>query len=204
MTSCILNCFSPADSSGGGLATLLSAAGLLLTAISASIAALAYIGSRKAAADAHMHSLFREYLRLRIERASQRSPWMGKPTALDREVRSSKHYVLEEMYGWLAAQWPPFWRSWLLSRRRMETLAAWKNTIAYHLRKDGIATDLALSADCYSARFLQFAGRVAKAEQVPVARPACDLEGELQSRSWKWEPINRWPSANISQADHSS
>ncbi len=182
MSACLLNCVGQADA-GPDWVSYLSVLGLLLTALSAAVAALSYLASRRAAADSHMHMLFREYLKQRIDREVIAARDDVDMTRIDREMRSSKHYALEEMYGWLASQWP--WGLWapFVSRRRKEALIAWKNTIASHLRRDELSDDFSMTADCYGRDFLEFAGNLSG---------STTLTDVAKARRWKWRALNDW------------
>lgn len=104
---------------------------------------------RRGAADAaaaHMHGLFREYLK-------GRDGGGAKNHASDDAVsgHSFHLYTLEEMVIWLDRQW------WPQSRLSFDDRRAWRRTIAKHLFKNLDAVEhLVESTDSYGKPFLYF------------------------------------------------
>lgn len=141
------------------LATILGVAVAVLAGL---VALRTYRAANRNADNAHMHALFRDYLRIRFDHelaASQGSDGDG----LRDEAASIKLYVLEEMWGWVAAQrrryhnWPLIRNFQRVSQRR-QILDAWCATINSHIRGDEeeVLENLEDNRDCYSPEFLQY------------------------------------------------
>jgi hypothetical protein len=154
-------------------AQVATAVGLPVALLAGAIALVSYRTSRRAAGDAHMHGLFREFLIARLE--SDRSP-NATETAFDgtsrgkweKSVRGQlaglKLYALEAMWEWVRTQE----RAWLMRapftlirpwRTRLDMLASWRSTIIVHLNQESEEVLLSIRdyADCYSLSFLEFA-----------------------------------------------
>jgi hypothetical protein len=144
------------------LSSLASIAGVVVAIVAGLIALGSYKASNRAAANGHMHSLFREYLRVRFDHQALVAG--GKDDeGLQEETASLKLYVLEEMWAWVARQrsgletWPLVGRLPHL-RERKSMLDAWCKTIRSHIDidKDEVIDNLMDATDCYGMGFLEF------------------------------------------------
>lgn len=141
------------------MADLATATGVILGIISVVVAFKTFDDARATDRRSHMHSLFGQYLTLRLERQST-GPTGGDA---DRTFMMLKLYSLEEMFEWVQIEkglsrrrW---FRLWISNQKRLEYVSYWEATIRRHLRDDAatIATHMAEYADCYSHAFREFA-----------------------------------------------
>lgn len=147
----------------GTVANLATTFGVILAFIAAWIAYASHRRSAKDAAASHMHGLFRDYLRLRMEWSRQTDRREGDGIG---QLISFKLYTLEEMYAWVDRHrpWKPI--RWLYPYT-MSNIRGWEETIIYHLKEDAVtgAPDMparsigSLSeySRCYGDKFLLFA-----------------------------------------------
>lgn len=151
-------------------ANVATVAGILLALAAGVIAFVSYRDSNRAAENAHIHSLFNDYLRIRFDHRlhvdATAHPGGAAPRRIsgpvEDEVASIKLYVLEEMWVWIDRQrrdplrilnWSP------ASRRRLEeSLDAWEETILSHVDDDEkmVLTSIHFFTPCYSLGFLEF------------------------------------------------
>ncbi|MGQ9372053.1 hypothetical protein [Azospirillum sp. ST 5-10] len=144
----------------------------LATAASAAIAAAAvviafrsYLVSASSHRSTHMHSLFRDYLRLRFDSLtslnSDRTDDTIKAAVRD-QVTSMCLYTLEEMYAWTNREEKAIGlvpaRFGLRSEKRQDYINSWRYTILVHAlgNRDAIVENLELYAPCYGLPFIQF------------------------------------------------
>jgi hypothetical protein len=151
-------------------ANVATLAGIVLAFAAGVITFISYRASNRAAENAHIHSLFNDYLRIRFDHClhvdSTAPRTRAMPTKasdpVEDEVASIKLYVLEEMWAWIDRQrrdplrilhWSPGGR-----RRLEETLEAWEATILSHVDDDEIMvlTSIHAFTPCYSLGFLDF------------------------------------------------
>lgn len=92
-----------------------------VTAIAAVIVAVVqYISSSRAQERAHMHSIFREYLTVR----------MNAPRGKQAAVIGYRYYAMEEVYYWLIKQ---KLRRKIPLRMKDDEYRSWENTIKHHV-----------------------------------------------------------------------
>lgn len=157
------------------LATLASAATSLGVA-GLALAWLGYVRTSRAESAQHMHGLFRDYLKLRIENAHA-VPGRAGTDGLG-QIIGFKLYTLEEMFFWTWRRCNWFHRAcWNMPcvkllgfvRRQRDEVESWQHTIAYHLCSNGAESErtgveskesLVRHNQCYSLEFLAFAHRV--------------------------------------------
>jgi hypothetical protein len=139
----------------------------LATIIGAPLALLALIvgvatlrSGARAARFQHMHSLFKDYLRLQFEYSQAALQPGVDATALRKKLGSFKMYTLEEMYIWLRKERGLNLR-WLWSPFRRRYIDGWQATIDWYLddRSDEDFDDLAKAVACYGSGFLELVGR---------------------------------------------
>jgi hypothetical protein len=154
-------------------ANVATVAGILLVLAAGVIAFVSYRDSNRAAENAHIHSLFNGYLRIRfdhrlhVETTGLRGgAGTGQISDLvEEEVASIKLYVLEEMWVWIDRQRRDPLRilNWsAASRSRIEeSLEAWEATILSHVDGDEkmVLTSLHVFTPCFSLGFLEFLAR---------------------------------------------
>ena len=138
-------------------------------AIFAGVVALrAYISNTRAAANAQMHGLFRDYLRLRFDYASHTIDEKATENPLGEQLLSQlaglKLYALEEMYVWIRREegllrsFAGFPLRKTERRYQQDIINSWKATILTHTHQEEAAV-LASIVDytrCYSVEFLKF------------------------------------------------
>jgi hypothetical protein len=148
-------------------------------AVIAGIAALgSYASGKRAAADEHMHGLFREYLIARLDYDRERLSKFGlattdhggtegaggNPASVSGQIAGLKLYALEAMCDWarrqersLAFRTPLTKMEPWLTRR--DVLDSWRETIVVHLEQDkeDVLASLREYCECYSRSFLEFA-----------------------------------------------
>ena len=143
--------------------SLLSDAASFATIVGAPLALLALIvgvatlrTSARTARLQHMHSLFKDYLRLQFEYAQAIAQDKVDEAALRRKLGSFKMYTLEEMHLWLRKERGLNWR-WLWGPFRRRHIKAWEATIAWHLddSSDEDFAELEKAQECYSEGFLK-------------------------------------------------
>jgi hypothetical protein len=153
-------------------ASVATVAGIVLGLAAGIIAFISYRATNRSAENAHMHTLFSDYLRLRFDYLMHKDMAVASAGAttgssepaseLDEEVASIKLYVLEEMWVWIDRQesdplhllhWSPTSRA-----RLKESLQAWKATIFSHIDDDEDVVLLSIHrfTPCYSLGFLRF------------------------------------------------
>jgi len=137
--------------SGSALETYANVAtigGLVIAVVAALIALWTYKGTAADVAKGHMHAIFRDYLRLRMDRPSP-----------DRDFISYKFYAMEEAFLWVKQA-----RSRLLHRMRRDEYEAWLATISYHICDDAAETDAYLREPgiqaLYETEFYSFIQKV--------------------------------------------
>lgn len=151
---------------------------------------VAFISYRRASEDAasqHMHGLFRDYLKLRLDYVSKSSD-LDQP--FDRQLLAFKLYTLEEMFAWTWRRHGVASRVWcrvcanmgILTKifrqifvflrirdSKRDSIESWQKTISYHLCVESVGHDrngvesrdsLAMYNECYGIMFLAFAYRV--------------------------------------------
>lgn len=147
---------------------LLALVALVVALAGAAIALNTYTSSARDAANAHMHGLFRDYLRARLDVSMATPP---KRSALPYESVSDqltalKLYALEEMYSWVQRE-EKYNRDWLIwtpyrgskaRRDRSDFLYSWRKTILVHASQEGASVLKSFQdyASCYSVAFLRF------------------------------------------------
>jgi hypothetical protein len=113
-------------------ANFATALGGLVGLAAALIALAALLSSARTSRLEHMHSLFKEYLRLQFEYHSAVGDKNANVTALRSDLGSFKMYTLEEMTLWLKRE-----RGWRLlyfwSRFHKKHIESWSSTIDWHL-----------------------------------------------------------------------
>ena len=138
-------------------------------AIFAGVVALrAYISNARAAANAQMHGLFRDYLRLRFDYASHTTDEDATAKThgekLLPQLAGLKLYALEEMYVWTRRE-EGFLRSFagfpLRKNERLyqrDIINSWKATILTHTHQEEVAVLESIEdyTRCYSVEFLKF------------------------------------------------
>lgn len=150
------------------IASLATITGVLLAILAAWIAYSSHRRAAKDAAAAHMHGLFRDYLRLRTDWAHLSAVKNGRRYREDitEQVISFKLYTLEEMLAWVERHRPPrFLRS--IDAGKMSYLNGWEQTIIAHLKDDaktggpdGLTStvrSLSRHHQCYGDNFMVFA-----------------------------------------------
>lgn len=141
-----------------------------------------------------MHSLFREYLDMRIvglSRDVDSSPINGssEPSlALEarREAEASKaYYVMEEMFIWVHGQWPRILPTWLPDHSfRRNNLKNWVVTLVFHLEQlndQGLAPrDL----QGYGLFFMEFVQSISESEAAnpPKSKSCLGIESMTSYR----------------------
>lgn len=154
--------FDFAVSNWSGLASVATVVGIAGIAIAWS----SYQSNIDNMASARMHGLFTDYLKLRIEWGRGPAPSSATDSEIDqkRRLTSFKLYILEEVYLWTERRR----RSLPIifdRKRRMVEIRSWRETIAFHLKKDfsGSRTgndsvvSITNALDCYGPDFLGFA-----------------------------------------------
>lgn len=128
--------------------------GVLVAILAGWIAYSSLMATSTAARQAHMHTLFRDYLRMRAE--------PNPATTLNEKV-SFKLYALEEMFYWIQAERAlARWR-WVFKRKTLAKQRAiagtWEATVAHHLKYDAEATAKGLQEfrPCYGPEFFAWA-----------------------------------------------
>lgn len=167
------------------VATALS---LPIAGLAGLIALFSYWASRRAAADAHMHALFKEYLLARLEHDRRAVPSAaasgdaGEGKDVEGQLAGLKLYALEAMWQWVRTNDHPFLRKFGAARRgplrnRLDVVDAWRATVVVHLNQDcrEVRRSIWEYPDCYSLSFLNF---VAKESQVGARM----VTGALQRR----------------------
>jgi len=152
--------------------------GLVVALIGGIVAFRAFQTQARDSANAHMHGLFRDYLRLQFDYEDHA---VGLPEALAqrraRKLTSFKLYVLEEMHAWVENErkkvrsplFPPWSRKG--RRDRSDALDAWVETIRSHVEEQWDLSRLMLAGDggCYGLRFLEFVAAGDSADPAFVA-----------------------------------
>lgn len=186
---------------------IVSILGFLAAIITLYFGAKSYLNSAQSSRSAHMHSLFRDYLRFSVEHGAAgdvpASDLIDDPKvpvsdlsrhgATIADVVGFRLYTLEEMNEWIDRE-----EAWALSwiyqfrrqsrRDRLDYLKAWRNTVRSHLSKkitsdDELIAHFERHSDCYGLSFLQ---------QVGEARPAARAKiGEEYVRRGRTLPT--WP-----------
>lgn len=168
---CDLGLFRVADATCplpplGVFANLATTIGVVLAVLAAWIAYVSHRRSAKDAAASHMHGLFRDYLRLRLEWSRQEGVKSRTDGDGIGQLVSFKLYTLEEMYAWVDRHRPlKVFRP--LFPYTMSNIRGWEQTIVYHLREDAATgapdrpersiQSLSEYESCYGDRFLIFA-----------------------------------------------
>lgn len=101
------------------------------TAIATAIIALCqYVSANRSQARAHMHSLFRDYLTVRMNDQSRK----------EEEILGYRYYAMEEAYYWLIKEHAR-WKLLFLMRMGEDEYRSWLNTINHHVdaEKDSVA-----------------------------------------------------------------
>lgn len=139
------------------------------------VALLSYRSANRAAESAHMHGLFREYLRMRFdyemgasgaaapaEPASTRRPEQSRYGAAE-QLAGLKLYALEEMWEWVRREERAWALKWPMSRtrasaERIDFLKAWRATILTHANEERVevAESILGYTHCYGVPFLEF------------------------------------------------
>lgn len=104
------------------LATIAAGATAIIAMI---VATLQYVASSRAQSRAHLHSIFRDYLAIRMQ----------APDPNDREdpnVVGYRYYAMEEAYHWISKH--SWWRPIL--HMSSDEKAAWLATIDHHIKPD--------------------------------------------------------------------
>jgi hypothetical protein len=151
------------------LSSIATIAGVIIALFGGYLALHTYRNASRMASHAHMHALFRDYLRTQFDFELGLMSLGERDEAeirecLGREVAPLKLYVLEEMWNWLDAQtrkrdeWPMARRLSLRVRRRKEANDAWADTIFSHVVTDisAVIDNLKGATHCYSLGFLEF------------------------------------------------
>ncbi len=134
----------------------------LATIIGAPLALLALVigvatlrSGARAARFQHMHSLFKDYLRLQFEYSQAALQPGVDTTELRKKLGSFKMYTLEEMYIWVRKERGLNLR-WLWSPFRKRYIDGWQATIDWHLddSSDEDFAELAKATACYGSGFL--------------------------------------------------
>jgi hypothetical protein len=143
---------------------IISSAGFILAGISAVIAYFTFELTATGARQAHMHSLFRDYLRLRVEIETNQATLSASSSIslaqinnrLNASLISFKLYTLEEMLQWTHRERT---RTWLNKRRSKSYIDGWEATIVHHLHENAEATIASLIEydKCYGDEFIRFA-----------------------------------------------
>ncbi|WP_146198078.1 hypothetical protein [Caulobacter endophyticus] len=158
-----------ADDKGSRVAQFaLSAVALAVAVVGAYIALRTYTSAARDAANSHMHGLFRDYLRARLDVSLATLPEMPRfpNEPVSSQLTALKLYALEEMYTWVCRE-ERLPREWFilnpLDRARAKAdredfLAAWRRTILVHAgqEKDDVMKSFEDYASCYSMTFLRF------------------------------------------------
>lgn len=140
--------------------------GLFFAVIAGAVAFLSYRAASRAAADAHMHALFRDYLRMRFDcdlgvTRTNRPRQGAAGKSVEGQLAALKLYALEEMWTWVeqrnrsafhTLKYLPGWRE------RRDILADWTTTIAIHanLDREEVLKNLLAFMNCYSVPFMEF------------------------------------------------
>lgn len=137
------------------LATIVAAA---VAVVGIVVATATYLSNGEANRSAHMHGLFREFLRAEMEFRTSHNVAAAVPSPeLASDALSFRLYALEEMFAWLRKS------GGVLKHIRGTTAhdhaRAWERTIASHLRdrRAPLVEHFDRYADCYGRRFLLFA-----------------------------------------------
>jgi hypothetical protein len=162
--------FGATTADWSALSSIATIIGVLIAVLGGYLALRSYRSANRMASHAHMHALFRDYLRTQFDfELGLISLGAGRDTAasrerLGRDVAPLKLYVLEEMWVWLSDQrrGRDEWRvaRALSSRIRHRKWAndAWANTILSHIVTDmpAVLDNLRGATHCYSLDFLKF------------------------------------------------
>lgn len=105
-------------------------------------ALLQYIGTSRANARAHMHSVFRDYLAIR----------MANPPADEQRIIGYRYYAIEEVFTWLEKERA---RRRLLLRMKKCEYTSWMYAIDHHIR-DGVTDQQSLAYKYFNDRQLLF------------------------------------------------
>lgn len=137
----------------------ISAVALVLAVVGAFIAYRSFTQSADGSANAHMHGLFRDYLRIRFDYENEANKTGGRRE----QLVSFKLYVLEEMHAWVIRErrkvtwWfsPPFRKK--DRDDRTDSLNAWEKTILFHVCENWGEAEVNFwnNSDCYGVRFLE-------------------------------------------------
>ena len=143
--------------------------GLPIAAVAALAAFASYWFGKRAAGDAHMHALFREYLIARLQhdqsnslvpRERQRSTSVK---GVEGQLAGLKLYALEAMWDWVRRNDHCWLRKLGFDRigplkARLDVIDAWRSTIIVHLNQDcrEVRRSIWEYPDCYSLSFLGF------------------------------------------------
>lgn len=147
-------------------ATLL---GIFLTIGALLVAWITYQSGQRAGRHAHMHGLFRDFLRFEAEFAEKNNAHndpdeaaratAGQPLA---DKIGFRLYTMEEMWAWIRAEERRnAWRWWWLGEP--SAMEAWRRTVRSHVTQlhgkqaatSGLYRHLDEYADCYGADFLR-------------------------------------------------
>lgn len=145
--------------------------------IAASVAYVAYRRTKINAAAAHMHGVFKDYLKLRFDhhqKLLEKGVDYAKSTAsvslnnsgetLAHQLAGIQLYALEEIFFWLKE------RKKLnpASKKEKDVQNAWRSTIASHLTQypADIAASIDIFAECYSVEFLEYVSSILNIPEV--------------------------------------
>lgn len=176
--------FGDAPSFWAWLADVATTVGVAAAIFGGVVALFSYRSASRASENAHMHTLFRDYLRMRFDyglgsldsatltetAGSNQQPAPARKGSIRppdysiaEQLAGLKLYALEEMWVWVRRQERAFMLKWPMkmtrrSRERRDFLNAWRATILVHANQD--RTDAAESilgfTHCYSVPFLEF------------------------------------------------
>lgn len=154
------------------LANLAAVVAIFIGLFGGYVALRTYLAGAQSAANAEMHGLFRDYLRLRFDyalHAAETPPKAGGEAVPSSRLSESlldqlaglKLYALEQMFAWTRREERLFVIFPLDNSRRShqgDVINSWKATILVHARQEnaGVRKSIINYTRCYSVDFLEF------------------------------------------------
>ncbi|MGU3665834.1 hypothetical protein ACLBX9_16770 [Methylobacterium sp. A49B] len=154
------NDVDPAWFATASATNLISIFALLVGVAAGLVAWFAWRTTARHNSNEHVHKLFSEYLRLRLDHDDDVS---GSGASDITDLAGFKLYILEEMYNWVFLQEILQSRIGFLQRKHIrnalnDNIEAWKRTIIVHVLQnfDGSRQSIEDFACCYSVAFIKF------------------------------------------------